>query len=69
MLDFMPKLNLSVLAVFSVFFLIACTAERNYRGVADPFWRELSGEQKQLIVDQAYERDFGQDIKKEGNHK
>jgi len=65
----MLRLNLSVLAIFSVFLLTACTVERNYRGVADPFWQELTGEQKQLVVDQAYEQDFGQTLQKTENHK
>jgi len=47
-----------LIAVFFVTLLTACTSERNYRGVPSPSWRELTGEQKQLVVDQAYEQDF-----------
>ncbi len=51
----------SALALIALVTLSACTAEKNYRGVAAPHWQELTGEQRQLIVDQAYEKDFGDD--------
>lgn len=48
-----------LVAALLVTMLTACTKEQNYRGVASPHWQELTGEQKQLIVDQAYEQEFG----------
>lgn len=38
--------------------IAACTPENNYRGVPEPKWQKLTAEQKQLIVDQAYESDI-----------
>lgn len=57
-------LNRTVVGVFFMLTLTACTTEQNYRGVQSPVWHDLTGEQKQLIVDQAYEKDFGQPPKK-----
>jgi len=47
---------LSVFLLSSI--LSACSVEQRYRGVASPEWKELTGEQRQLIVDQAYEQEF-----------
>lgn len=47
--------------------LTACTTEQNYRGVQSPIWQDLTAEQKQLIVDQAYTKDFEQLSKKNKN--
>ena len=56
---FTTKVCYRLLATSSFMILLsACTAERNYRGVPAPSWQELTGEQKQLIVDQAYEQEF-----------
>jgi hypothetical protein len=44
--------------IFFSMALMACTVEQKYRGVPSPHWQELTGEQKQLVVDQAYEQDF-----------
>ena len=60
--------NIIIILIFLTF-LTACTAEKSYRGVADPFWKELTAEQKQLIVDQSYEQEFGQEFQKEGKLK
>ncbi|MBU0744378.1 MAG: hypothetical protein KKE11_03310 [Gammaproteobacteria bacterium] len=57
----------SFAAIFFIILLTSCTTEHNYRGVPSPHWQELSGEQKQLIVDQAYEKEFGSTDKKSGN--
>lgn len=51
--------NFKIILSFLCATLCACTAEHNYRGVPSPHWQELSGEQKQLIVDQAYEQEIG----------
>lgn len=32
-----------------------CAKERSYRGVPEHQWEHLSGEQKQLIIDKAYQ--------------
>jgi hypothetical protein len=44
-----------IMLVLSAGLLVGCATERNYRGVPETTWSELSGEQKQLIVDNAYE--------------
>lgn len=44
---------------FFIILLMACTAEQNYRGIPNSHWQELTGEQKQLVIDQAYEQEFG----------
>jgi len=46
---------IKVVLLLSAGLLVGCAAERNYRGVPETTWSELSGEQKQLIVDNAYE--------------
>lgn len=33
----------------------ACATEQNYRGVPETTWNQLSGEQKQLIVDRSFQ--------------
>lgn len=38
--------------------LSACSSEPTYRGVPNTAWQQLSAEQRQLIVDQAYQEDF-----------
>jgi hypothetical protein len=55
----MPNKIRILTIILLVTLLGACTTEQNYRGVASPVWQDLTGEQKQLIVDQAYEKDFG----------
>ena len=49
--------------------LVACTTEHNYRGVPAPEWSELTSEQRQLVVDQAYNQDFKSIIKKPSKNK
>lgn len=50
---------MSVLAISATAILLtACSPERQYRGVSEPKWQQLSAEQKQLIVDQAYQSEF-----------
>jgi hypothetical protein len=39
--------------------MVACVHETNYRGVPAPQWQKLTAEQKQMIVDQAYEDEMG----------
>lgn len=51
------KIGLVILA-FSM--ITACSREQTYRGVPDPTWQQLTPEQKQLIVDQAYQEDLEQ---------
>lgn len=60
MLNRLSNISLFVFMIL----LTACATEKKYRGVADPCWTELTGEQKQLIVDQAYKQDFGESSKK-----
>ena len=38
--------------------LSGCTREQNYRGVPSPVWEHLTAEQKQLIVDRAYQEEM-----------
>ncbi len=38
-----------------IFCAQGCTREANYRGIPEPTWQHLSAEQKQLIVDRAYQ--------------
>lgn len=42
-------------------FLSGCKAEQNYRGVPSPAWEHLTVEQKQLIVDRAYQDEINKD--------
>jgi len=51
--------NLVLLVVFLS--LISCQPEQNYRGVPSPTWKHLTAEQKQLIVDRAYEDEKSKD--------
>jgi len=51
-----------LLLFIAAFTLVGCAAEQNYRGVPSPSWKHLSAEQKQLIVDRAYQ----DEIKQEG---
>lgn len=51
--------SLSLIAM--AILLIGCKAETQYRGVSEPVWQQLSAEQKQLIVDQAYQNEFNPD--------
>lgn len=44
----------------AVLILSGCAREVNYRGVPEPAWRKLTAEQRQLIVDQAYEEEIQQ---------
>lgn len=39
----------------SLFVLVACSTEKNYRGVSDTEWQQLSVEQRQLIVDRSFQ--------------
>jgi hypothetical protein len=48
----MLKKNISV--AFLGFLLSACTVEPVYRSVPDAEWKQLTAEQKQLIVDHAF---------------
>lgn len=41
--------------------LNGCTPEQNYRGVPGPVWEHLTAEQKQLIVDRAYQDEMKKD--------
>lgn len=41
-----------------VYCVNGCTPEANYRGVPGPTWQHLSAEQKQLIVDRAYQNEI-----------
>lgn len=50
----MKWLSLIVLSAW----LCACTTEPVYRGVPAQAWSQLSGEQKQLIVDQAFQSEI-----------
>jgi hypothetical protein len=34
--------------------LTACSTEQNYRGVPDATWKQLTPQQKQLIVDRSF---------------
>lgn len=54
----MNRYLLSGLMLNCVLFLSSCTSETCYRGVNSAHWQELTAEQKQLIVDQAYEAEF-----------
>lgn len=47
-----------ILMSIALMSLLACTMENNYRGVPEPTWQQLSGEQKQLIVDRSFQDDF-----------
>jgi hypothetical protein len=58
-----------MIATGLAFLLTACATEQKYRGVPSPHWQELTGEQKQLIVDQSYEQDFKPISKKPENAK
>lgn len=50
------KKNLIQTILFlGMMYCAGCTPEANYRGVPAPTWQHLSAEQKQLIVDQAYQ--------------
>lgn len=47
---------LGKIVLFLAFFsLVGCVCEQNYRGVPSPVWEHLTAEQKQLIVDRAYQ--------------
>ncbi len=35
--------------------LMGCAAEQNYRGVPSQTWEHLTSEQRQLIIDRAYQ--------------
>lgn len=54
--------------VFSWLFLglCACAKEQNYRGVPEHLWQHLSGEQRQLIIDKAYQEEIQQQNKSVG---
>lgn len=53
------KYPLIVIILFLSFIsLMGCRREENYRGVPEPLWKHLTAEQKQLIVDRAYEDDM-----------
>lgn len=41
--------------------LTGCMSEQNYRGVPGPVWEHLTAEQKQLIVDRAYQDEMKKD--------
>lgn len=49
------------MVIFLIFLLSGCAAEQNYRGVPSTSWKHLSAEQRQLIVDKAYQDDIRQD--------
>lgn len=52
----------SALTVFLLLLgLSACTREQYYRGIPEHQWQHLSGEQKQLIVDKAYQTEMQKD--------
>lgn len=53
------QINCIVVVAVLMIILSACTVEQNYREVPSSHWQELTGEQKQLVVDQAYEQEFG----------
>ena len=44
-----------ILLIAVMFVLSACTTEQNYRGVPDTAWKQLTPEQKQLIVDRSFQ--------------
>lgn len=54
----MKRIKKVVLLLSTGLLLVGCATERNYRGVPETTWSELSGEQKQLIVDNAYENEI-----------
>lgn len=41
-----------------ILLLLGCSTEPVYRGVPATAWSQLSGEQKQLIVDQAFQAEI-----------
>jgi hypothetical protein len=43
--------------------LAACSAEKVYRDVPDTTWRQLTPEQKQLIIDRSFKDDTKQSLK------
>lgn len=47
-----------VILIICALALSACTTENNYRGVPEPTWKQLSAEQKQLIVDRSFQEEF-----------
>jgi hypothetical protein len=49
--------------VILVLALTACSTEKFYRGVPDTEWRQLTPEQKQLIIDRSFKDDTKQGLK------
>lgn len=47
-------IQLSVTAIL-LWQLAACSTERNFRGVPETTWNQLTAEQKQLIVDRSFQ--------------
>jgi len=41
--------------ISTILLLIGCTPEQSYRGVPAVKWQHLTAEQKQLIVDKAFQ--------------
>jgi uncharacterized lipoprotein YajG len=50
-----------IFLLLAIFFLSGCKSEQNYRGVPSPAWEHLTVEQKQLIVDRAYQDELNKD--------
>lgn len=50
-----------IFLLLAVSFLSGCKSEQNYRGVPSPVWEHLTVEQKQLIVDRAYQDEMNKD--------
>lgn len=44
--------------IFILLLIAGCVKEPTYRGVSAQQWRNLTSEQKQLIVDKAYEEEI-----------
>lgn len=44
-----------ILIGVTLFALVACSTEKNYRGVSDTEWQQLTAEQRQLIVDRSFQ--------------
>jgi hypothetical protein len=40
------------------FILSGCSTEQAYRGVPEPTWKQLTPEQKQLIVDRSFQNEM-----------
>ena len=40
-----------ILLLFVVNILVGCAAENKHHGVAEPIWKQLTAEQKQLLID------------------